>query len=228
MIEAREQPMTLTLYYHPFSSFCQKVLIALYENETPFEGRVIDLGDADSRAELERLWPLAKFPVLRDEEAGVTVPESGLIIEYLAERHPGPAALVPAGLHAGIEARLWDRFFDNYVNVPMQKAMLPAIFPDRPADPGAEEAKSQLDKSYAVLDERLADRRWAAGEEFTIADCSAAPALFYSNLARPFADHANVAAYFERLMARPSFKRAVDEARPYRRFLAIEWPAEYG
>jgi glutathione S-transferase len=219
--------MSLTLYYHPFSSFCQKVLIALYEKETPFQGRVIDLGDAGSRAELEAVWPLAKFPVLRDEEAGVTVPESGLIIEYLAERHAGAAALVPAGFEARLQARIWDRFFDNYVNVPMQTAMLPVIFPDRPADRGAEEAKAALARSYAALETHLAGGEWAAGEDFTIADCSAAPALFYANLAQPFAKHSNLSAYFDRLMARPSVRRAVDEARPFRRFLSIEWPASY-
>ena len=217
----------LRLYYHPFSSFCQKVLIALYENRTPFEGRVIDLGDPESKAELEAVWPLAKFPVLRDEEAGVTVPESGLINEYLAERYPGPVALVPGDFRAALRARLWDRFFDNYVDVPMQKAMLPIIFPDRPADPGAEEARAQLAKSYAVLEAELARGGWAAGEDFTIADCAAAPALFYANLALPFGEHRNLAAYFVRLMERPSFKRAVDEARPFRRFLQIDWPAEY-
>ena len=219
--------MPLTLYYHPFSSFCQKVLIALYENETPFEGRVIDLGDPASRAELEAVWPLVKFPVLRDEEANVTVPESGLIIEYLAERHPAPAALVPEDPRSALRARIWDRFFDNYVNVPMQKAMQPVIFPDRADQAGAEEAKTALARSYAVLDAELAHGGWAAGEDFTIAACSAAPALFDANLALPFDGHANVAAYFERLMARPSFKRTVDEARPYRRFLQIEWPAAY-
>jgi glutathione S-transferase len=219
--------MTLTLYYHPFSSFCQKVLIALYENATPFEGRVIDLGDAGSRAELEAVWPLTKFPVLRDEAAGVTVPESGLIIEYLAERHAGAVPLVPTDFRTRLQARIWDRFFDNYVNVPMQKAMLPVIFPDRPADPGAEEARTALARAYAVLDAQLAGGGWAAGEDFTIADCAAAPGLFYANLAVPFGEHSNLAAYFERLISRPSFKRAVDQARPYRRFLSIEWPASY-
>ncbi len=220
--------MALTLYYHPFSSFCQKVLIALYENGTPFEGRVIDLGDPASRAELEAVWPLAKFPVLRDEEAGVTVPESGLIIEYLADRHPGAVALVPSDPRAALQARIWDRFFDNYVDVPMQTAMLPAIFPDRPPDKGAEEARAALARAYKVLDAQLAGGGWAAGEEFTIADCAAAPALFYANLAMPFGAHANLSAYFSRLMARPSFRRAVDEARPYRAALRIDWPAEYG
>ena len=220
--------MALTLYYHPFSSFCQKVLIALYENGTPFEGRVIDLGDPASRAELEAVWPLAKFPVLRDEEAGVTVPESGLIIEYLADRHPGAVALVPSDPRAALQARIWDRFFDNYVDVPMQTAMLPAIFPDRPPDKGAEEARAALARAYKVLDAQLARGGWAAGEEFTIADCAAAPALFYANLAMPFGAHTNLSAYFRRLMARPSFRRAVDEARPYRAALRIDWPAEYG
>ena len=220
--------MPLTLYYHPFSSFCQKVLIALYENGTPFEGRVIDLGDPASRAELEAVWPLAKFPVLRDEEAGVTVPESGLIIEYLADRHPGAVALVPSDPRAALQARIWDRFFDNYVDVPMQTAMLPAIFPDRPPDKGAEEARAALARAYKVLDAQLAGGGWAAGDEFTIADCAAAPALFYANLAMPFGAHANLCAYFGRLMARPSFRRAVDEARPYRAALRIDWPAEYG
>ena len=219
--------MTLTLYYHPFSSFCQKVLIALYENGTPFEGRVIDLGDPESRAELEAVWPLAKFPVLRDEDAGVTVPESGLIIEYLADRHPGAVPLVPADPRAALQARIWDRFFDNYVDVPMQTAMLPAIFPDRPPDKGAEAARAALGRAYKVLDAQLAGGVWAAGEDFTIADCAAAPALFYSNLVAPFGEHANLSAYFDRLMARPSFRRAVDEARPYRAALRIDWPAEY-
>ena len=218
--------MTLTLYYHPFSSFCQKVLVALYENGTAFEGRVIDLGDPASRAELEAVWPLAKFPVLRDEEAGVTVPESGLIIEYLAEHHSGPVPLVPADARAALQARIWDRFFDNYVDVPMQTAMLPLIFPDRPADKGVEEARAALTRAYKVLDAKLAGEGWAAGDEFTIADCAAAPALFYSRLAVPFGEHSNLAAYFERLTARPSFQRAVDEARPYRSAIRIDWPPD--
>ncbi|HEX8533394.1 MAG TPA: glutathione S-transferase family protein [Allosphingosinicella sp.] len=218
--------MTLTLYYHPFSSFCQKVLVALYENGTAFEPRVIDLRDPQSRAELAAVWPLAKFPVLRDEEAGVTVPESGLIIEYLAEHHPGPVPLVPSDGAAALQARIWDRFFDNYVDVPMQTAMLPLIFPDRPTDKGVEEARAALERAYKVLDAQLAGGGWAAGEAFTIADCAAAPALFYARLAVPFGEHSNLAAYFERLMARPSFRRAVDEARPFRAAIRIDWPQD--
>jgi glutathione S-transferase len=218
--------MSLTLYYHPFSSFCQKVLVALYENDTPFDGRVIDLRDPDSRAALAAVWPLAKFPVLRDEQAGVTVPESGLIIEYLAEHHPVPVPLVPSDRAAALQARIWDRFFDNYIDVPMQTAMLPFIFPDRPTDKSVEDAKAALERAYSVLDGQLGAPRWAAGDAFTIADCAAAPALFYARLVVPFGGHSNLAAYFDRLMARPSFKRALDEARPYRPALRIDWPQE--
>jgi hypothetical protein len=226
MIEARKPPMTLTLYYHPFSSFCQKVLIALYENETPFEGRLIDLGDADSRAELERVWPLAKFPVLRDEEAGVTVPESGLIIEYLAERHPGPAALVPAGLHAGIGARLWDRFFDNYVNVPMQKAMLPAIFPDRPADPGAEEAKSSSTSPmpFSTSGSPIGDgRRARIHDRRLLGGAPRSSIRTWHVLLRPCQPRR----LFRAADGAPLVQARRRRGRPYRRFLAVEWPAEY-
>ena len=221
--------MSLTLYFHPFSSFCQKVLIALYENNTAFEPRVIDLSDPQSRAELERVWPLAKFPVLRDEARQVTVPETSLIIGYLARRHPGPVELVPADPDAALPVQIWDRFFDNYVQVPMQKAMLDRFRPEGASDPhGVAEAKQLLSKAYAIVDADLGDRDWIAGNAFTLADCSAAPALFYSNLVQPFAEHGRVSAYFRRLMARPSFARAVDEARLFRHFLPIRWPPDYG
>jgi glutathione S-transferase len=221
--------MNLTLYFHPFSSFCQKVLIALYENGTDFEPRVIDLADPGSRAELERVWPLTKFPVLRDEARQVTVPETSLIIEYLARHYPGPVELVPGDPDAALRAGIWDRFFDNYIQVPMQKAMLDRFRPEGTNDPyGVEEARALLDKAYAIVDAELADGEWMAGADFTLADCSAAPALFYANLVRPFAEHGRLSAYFERLMARPSFARAVDEARPFRHFLPIEWPQSYG
>ena len=220
--------MSLTLYYHPFSSFCQKVLIALYENGTAFEPRVIDLGDPESRAELERVWPLAKFPVLRDDRRQVTVPETSLIIGYLAQHHPGPVKLVPADPDAALPVQIWDRFFDNYVQVPMQKAMLDRFRPDGANDPhGVAEAKQLLLKAYAILDAELGGRDWIGGDSFTLADCSAAPALFYSNLVQPLAEYSRLSAYFRRLMARPSFARAVDEARPFRHFLPIDWPQDY-
>lgn len=219
--------MSLTLYFHPFSSFCQKVLVALYENGTAFEPRVIDLRDPDSRAELERVWPLAKFPVLRDECRKVTVPETSLIIDYLARHYSGPTELVPADPDAALPVQIWDRFFDNYVQVPMQKAMLDRFRPDGASDPhGVAEAGSLLSKAYAILDAELGSGDWIGGNGFTLADCSAAPALFYANLVQPFAEHGRLSAYFRRLMARPSFARVVDEARPFRHFLPIDWPPD--
>ena len=220
--------MTLTLYFHPFSSFCQKVLIALYENETPFEPREIDLGDPASRAELEAVWPLAKFPVLRDEARGATIPESSPIIEYLGLHYPGPVALIPADPDAAIEARVKASFFDSYVMTPMQKGVADNFRPDGRRDPqGVEEAKALLAKAYDVLEGELGEGGWAAGEAFTIADCAAAPALFYANIVEPFGERPRLSAYYRRLLARPSFARAVDEARPYRHFFPLEWPAEY-
>ena len=221
--------MSLTLYFHPFSSFCQKVLIALYENGTAFEPRIIDLGDPNSRAELERLWPIAKFPVLRDEARQVTVPETSLIIDYLGRHHPGPVELVPADPDAALPVQIWDRFFDNYVQLPMQKAMLDRFRPEGAKDPhGVGEAKDLLRKAYAIVDAELGQADWIAGNSFTLADCSAAPALFYSNLVEPFAEESRLSAYFGRLKARPSFARAVSEARPFRHFLPIDWPRDYG
>jgi glutathione S-transferase len=221
--------MSLTLYFHPFSSFCQKVLIALYENATPFQPRIIDLSDSNSRVQLERLWPVAKFPVLRDEARQVTVPETSLIIEYLARHYPGPVELVPADPDAALPVQIWDRFFDNYVHVPMQKAMLDRFRPEGANDPhGVTEAKDALRKAYAIIEAELGSGDWIAGNSFTLADCAAAPALFYSNLVQPFAEQGQLSAYFSRLMARPSFARAVDEARPFRHFLPLTWPSDYG
>src|SRR3546814_6194342 len=113
--------MTLRLYYHPFSSYCQKVLIALYENPIPFEAKIVDLGDAQSRAAFAAVWPLAKFPVLREEASGLTIPESTTVIEYMAQHHTGPTATIPADPDAALQARIWDRFQDNYVQTPIQK-----------------------------------------------------------------------------------------------------------
>jgi glutathione S-transferase len=217
--------MTLRLYFHPFSSFCQKVLIALYERDVPFEPIVVDLRDADQRAALEGLWPLAKFPVLRDEARGVTVPESTLIIDYLDRVHEGPP-LVPSDGEAALEAPILDRVFDHYVMAPMQKVVADNFRPEESRDPwGVEEAKGRLASSYDILDARLAANGgpWAAGEAFTLADCAAAPALFYAGMIVPFDDRPILTAYYRRLRARPSFARAVDEARPYRAYFPPGW-----
>jgi len=212
--------MALRLYYHPFSSFCQKVLVALYENDIAFEPELVDLGNPESRAAFAAVWPLVKFPVLRDEARGVTVPESTSIIEYLARHRPGPVALIPDDPEAALQARLWDRFHDNYVEHPMQKIVADRLRPADRRDPqGVADARALLDTAYGILETEMARKTWAAGEAFTLADCAAAPGLFYAEWVHPFTEkHPHLAAYFERLMARPSFARAVEEARPYRQY----------
>lgn len=217
--------MTLTLHYHPFSSFCQKVLVAIYERDAPVGKSAVDLSDPAQRSALERLWPMGKFPVLRDEARDVTVPESSLIVEYLDRVHPGPPPLVPADPDSALKARLWDRFFDQYVELPLQKAVGDSFRPEGARDPhGVDEARALLGRAYDLLEEALADAGpWMAGERFTLADCGAAPALFYANMVRPFAGRPRLEAYYGRLRARPSFARAVDEARAFRPFFPLPW-----
>ncbi len=207
----------LELYFHPFSSFCQKVLVALYENDTPFERRIVDLGDEISRAELTKIWPIGRFPVLRDEANERTIPESTIIIEYLAEHHPGATELVPRDPERAWQTRLSDRFYDLCVNVPMQKIVADRLRPAGKTDPyGVDQAREQLRTAYGMIDRDMARKTWAMGDAFTMADCAAAPALYYADLVMPLAAYANAAAYFERLIARPSFARVVKEAEPYR------------
>jgi glutathione S-transferase len=208
--------MPLKLYMHPFASFCQKVLIALYENGTPFDAHLVDLGNETARAGFLKVWPIGQFPVLCDEEKGRTIPESTIIIEYLAENHPGPVALVPADRDLALQARLWDRFFDLRIHEPMQKIVTDNLRPPGKNDPyGVERARDQLRTAYGVVEEQLRGKTWAIGDAFTMADCAAAPALFYANLVEPFASYANMAAYYQRLLQRPSFARVVREAEPY-------------
>jgi len=221
-MDAAEAAMTLKLYAHPFSSYCQKVLIALYENNTPFEYLTLD--DARNGVELEALWPIKKFPVLVD--AGRTIMEASIIIEHLDLHHPGPVRLIPEDPRAAIEVRLMDRFFDNYVATPMQKIVLDRIRLEQDRDPyGVAEARAMLDKAYAWLDRTLADREWATGAAFSLADCAAAPSLFYADWAHPVGEKfSRVQDYRRKLLARPSFARAVDEARPYRPYFPLGAP----
>jgi glutathione S-transferase len=207
----------LKLYMHPLASFCWKTLIALYENQTPFVPIVVDLGNETSRAAFLKVWPLGKFPVLSDETRGVTVPESSIIIEYLTQYHPGAVKLIPEDPDLAREARAQDRFFDLYVHEPMQKLVTDKLRPEGKNDPyGVEQARKLLDTSYAVLDRELTTKTFAAGEHFTLADCAAAPALYYANLVRPFEDsHEHLLAYARRIHARPSFVRVLKEAEPY-------------
>jgi glutathione S-transferase len=208
--------MSLTLHFHPLSSFCQKVLIGLYELEVPFEKHVVDLGNAESRAALLKLWPIGKFPVLRDEARGVTVPETTVILEYVEQECGASGSLLPSDPTALRECRLRDRFYDLYVNVPMGKIVTDKLRPEGAHDGyGVEQAKAQLETAYGVADEWMRDARWAAGDTFTLADCAAAPALFYANKVLPFGRHRHLGAYFQRLEARASFARVLSEAEPY-------------
>jgi glutathione S-transferase len=209
--------MTLTLYYHPLASFCHKVLMALYENATPFAPEIVNLGDKEASARFFCLWPLGKIPVLRDEQLDRTIPEATIIIEYLDAHYPGAHRLLPQNDDQRLEARLWDRFFDLYVQVPMQKRVADHMRPAGEHDPrGVADAMATLHTAYDMLEQRMADRTWAIGESFSIADCAAAPALFYAGIVMPFsATHPHAAAYFDRLVERSSFKRLIGEARPY-------------
>ena len=172
---------------------------------------------------------MGKFPVLRDEGRGVTVPESSLIVEYLDRAHPGPPPLVPEDPDAAMRVHLWDRFLDHYVETPLQKVVIDHFRPEGARDPhGVEEAKGLLRRAWDVLDAELADgRSWLAGETFSLADCGAGPALFYANIIEPFGGRPHVEAYYASLVERPSFARAVDEARPYRAFFPLPWPESY-
>lgn len=216
--------MTLKLYFHPFSSFCQKVLIALYENGTPFEREIVDLADSTSAAAFKKMWPIGKFPILRDEIRDQTVPESSIIIEYLAEHYPGKSELVPKERDLARDVRFSDRFFDLYVHLPMQKIVADRFRPEGKHDPyGVEQAKTQLQIALGILERKVATKAWAMGDSFTMADCAAGPALFYANLAMPFEkDNKQAAAYLRRLMQRPSFARCIEEAKPYRHFFPIK------
>jgi glutathione S-transferase len=206
----------LALYAHPFSSYCQKVLIALYENATRFTFKMLGPDAPQYGAEFAALWPIQRMPVLVDD--GTTVVESSVIIEHLDLHHPGPVRLVPRDPRAALEARLMDRVFDNYVMTPMQKIVFDCLRAADAKDPqGVADARVLLDKAYRWLDAKIAGRTWAAGESFSLADCAAAPSLFFADWVLPIDPaHGNVAAYRRRLLARPSFARAVDEARPYR------------
>jgi len=209
--------MSLTLHSHPLSSFCWKVLIALYEAGTAFTPSAVNPGDPASRAAHQARWPLGKIPVLEDAARGVMLPETSIIIEYLEQQHPGPRPLLPADPAARLQARLWDRVFDLYVSQPMQKIVGDRLRPPGTQDPrGVAEARALLRDSYALLEGEPALDGWAAGESFTLADCAAAPALFYAAILEPF-DPAQrrLAAYFERLVARPSVARVLTEARPW-------------
>jgi glutathione S-transferase len=216
--------MSLKLYFHPLASFCHKALIALYEGGTPFEPIIVDLADEASSAAFRTVWPMAKMPVLRDEERDRTVAESTIIIEYLDAYYPGATRLLPADAERAWQTRMWDRFYDHYVQAPMQKIVTDRLRPAGENDPyGVEQAKRQLHEAYGVIEQEMAAKTWTAGDPFTLADCAAAPALFYADTVAPFSEaQDHLAAYLERLMARPSFARVLEEAQPYFELFPLE------
>jgi glutathione S-transferase len=216
--------VTLTLHEHPFAAYCWKALIALYERDVPFERHFI--GGEEDRAELAKLWPPASIPVLCDDEAGETIPESTTIVEYLDAFGDSPP-LIPAEPAAARTARLWDRVSDGQVMTPMQKIVADALRPEEGRDPfGVAEARAALDATYGLLDEQLSKQLWLAGETFTLADCAAAPALHYAYVLNRWDESSlqDLTRYFADLMARPSVARVVDEAREYRPLFPLPWP----
>lgn len=208
--------MKLELFAHPFSSYCQKVLIALREKGLDFELRLLGPDQPETGAEFARLWPLQRMPLLR---AGETVlMESSVIVEWLDLQHPERPRLLPADPRAALPVRLLDRLFDQYVMTPMQKLVFDCLRPAEKRDAhGVAEAHALLDKAYAWLDSQLPEAGWAAGAAFSLADCAAAPSLFYAEWVHEIpAPHAKLRAYRQRLLAHPSVARAVEEGRPYR------------
>src|SRR5271168_471812 len=203
--------MPLTLYAHPFAAYCWKVLIALYENATPFSYRLVE--DAAGWRELETLWPIKKFPLLRDGDA--TIVESSIIVEYLMRHYPGTARMIPVNEDAALAVRFMDRFFDNYVMTPVQKLVADRMREETGHDAiGVADARKMLDVAYGWLEKRLTPQGWASGGSFSLADCSAAPALFYADWVHPIGDRfPAVLAYRGRVLARASVARVVDEAR---------------
>ena len=216
--------MTLIFHGHPLSSYCWKVLIALYENDTPFEQRLVNPGDPDSRAAFAALAPLGKMPVLEDQTRGEVVAETSIIIDYLDAHHPGPVRFIPDEAEAARPVRLWDRICDLYVQGPMQRIVGDRLRPADKRDPyGVAEARTALNAALAVVEQQAAAETWLTGEAFTMADCAAVPALYYADRVAPFADRFPAAyALLERLKARPSVARVLDEAGPYFQYFPAE------
>ena len=216
--------MSLQLFAHPFAAYCQKALIALYENDTHFAYRMLEQSDPGTFEEFARHWPIRKFPLLVDE--GRPIAEATIIIEHLGIHHPGPVQLIPEDAATALEARFLDRFFDNYVQTPVTKIVTDKLrAPEERDAKGVAGARRQLDTAYQWLEQHMAGRAWATGERFTLADCAAAPSLFYADWAHPIGqEFPALRAYRSRLNERPSFARCIEEARPYRPLFPLGAP----
>ena len=215
--------MTLQLYAHPFSSYCHKVLIALWADGTEFEYKLLEQQHPENMEELKRRWPFGQFPLLVDD--GETVVETTPIIEHLQARHPGPNRWIPDGA-LGRRGRVLDRVFDRYVMTNLAAPVFDALRPEGSRDPfGVDKALSGLRIAYDWLEANLGDGPWAVGDSFTLADCAAAPSLFYADWIEPIGpSRPRLAAYRARLLAHPIVARAVDEARPYRHYFPLGAP----
>jgi glutathione S-transferase len=208
--------MSMKLYFNPVSSYSQKTLMAFYEKGCAFEPVIINLFDPKEREAYQKIYPIAKVPYLQVEEKKLNLSESSIIIEYIDRNFPGGMKLLPDDPDQALQVRMQDRYFDLYINESVGKIFFDGMRPAGKNDPfGVQQARDRLDQMYAMLDPQLASRTWAAGETFSMADCAAAPALFYARMVHPFEAHKNVTAYFQRLMQRPSFQRVVKEAEPF-------------
>jgi glutathione S-transferase len=210
---------SLTLHYHPLSSCCHKVLIALDALGIEVDKQLLNLGDAAERAAHLALWPLGKMPLLVDQ--GRPIPETSIIIEHLQRHHAPPGrSLIPLDPDAAIDVRLWDRLFDFYVMTPMQSLTADLLRPEDDRDArSVAQVREGLLTAYAFIDRHMEGRTWASGDAFSMADCAAAPALFYAATHVPLpSDHLHLAAYFERLLSHASVARTIDQARPWFKF----------
>jgi glutathione S-transferase len=213
--------MSLTLHFHPLSSYCHKALIALYENDTLFERRIVNLMDPAEAAAFKKLWPCGQFPVLQDGDR--PIPESSVIIEYLDQHYPGKTRFIPADPELARQVRFKDRFYDLQLHAHMQKVVGDRLRSEGKKDPhGVEDAMSRIQVSLGMIDAEMAGKTWAMGDMFTLADCAAAPPLFYIDRAFPLAGkHKNAARYLGRLLARPSYARVIEEAKPFLKMFPI-------
>ena len=216
--------MKLALYAHPFSSYCQKVLIALYEHGLPFEFKLLGPDTPANFAELGRIWPLQRFPVLVDD--GRSLMEASVIVEHITLHYAGSLRLLPEDAKLALDVRFMDRFFDNYIMTPMQRIVGDALrASDKRDTQTVADARQLLETAYSWLDARMLGHEWASGDAFSLADCAAAPSLFYADWAHPIDGRfTHVRAYRDRLLSRPTFARVVDEARPYRNLFPLGAP----
>lgn len=212
--------MSLVLHLHPLSSFCHKVLMALYENGTPFEPCTVNMMEPQARAAYLKLSPFGKIPALEDTERGRIVNEASIMIEYLQQHYPGPAKLIPNEADAALNVRLWDRIVDTYLHYPMQRIVGDTLRPEGQRDPrGVEEARATIATALDQIERQLAHHSFLTGDQFSLADCAAMPPLFYLQAIAPYAaSHPNISAYFERMLERPCYARALDGAKPFLKY----------